>query len=271
MGIPGPLGRICHDRGVVCFAAAFHLDLRSGLQSWVNRYGDGLKDSYLWFYLKNIGLPFILIILALFEKNKRYRLLFSGAFVIFFLAETIRFQPNEYDNNKLFYVWYMLCAPVAADYAVCLWHRLKGIRARFVIAALCAVCCFTSGSLSIVHECLSDWQLYSSEDVETAAFIDQTLPEHAVFMTGRQHLNPVASLAGRTIVCGPEMWLYYHGLDTSIRAKDIRSFYMDPEHHQDILQKYGVDYILVSGWERSDYYVDETVLGQLYPVIYDSE
>ena len=239
--------------------------------NWVNRYGDGLKDSYFWFYLKNIGLPFILIIFALFEKNRCFRLLFSGAFVIFVFAEFIRFQPNEYDNNKLFYVWYMLCAPAAADYAVLLWRRLKGVRARPLIAVFFTLICFLSGALSIAHECVSDWQLYSSEDVETAEYIDDNLPEHAVFLTGRQHLNPVSSLAGRTIVCGPDLWLHYHGFDTSARSRDIGLFYRDPAENEDILKKYHVDYILVSGWERSDYDVDEEALDALYPVIFMSK
>ena len=239
--------------------------------NWVNRYGDGLKDSYLWFYFKNIGLPFLLIILAIFEKNRRFRLLLSGAFVIFAFAELIRFQPNEYDNNKLFYVWYMLCAPVAADYAVMLWQKLKGVRARGLLAALCLTACFLSGGLSIAHECVSDWQLYSEEDVEAADFIEENLPEHAVFITGRQHLNPVASLAGRTIVCGPNIWLYYHGLDTNERAMDIADFYSDPLNHQDVLEKYGVSYILVSGWERSDMTVDEQALESMYPIIFESQ
>ena len=239
--------------------------------NWVNRYGDGLKDSYLWFYLKNVGLPFVLILLSLFERDRRSRLLYSGAFVIFILAELIRFQPNEYDNNKLFYVWYMLCAPVAADFAVDLYRRLKGVRARGLLAAVCLVICFLSGGLSIAHECASDWQLYSAEDVETAQYIEENLPEHAVFMTGRQHLNPVSSLAGRTIVCGPNLWLYYHGLSTTERDRDIAAFYQAPEERGDILEKYGVRYILVSGWERSDYYIDETALERLYPVIFESE
>ena len=239
--------------------------------NWVNRYGDGLKDNYFWFYLKNIGLPYLLILLALFEKNQRFRLLLSGAFVIYILAEFIRFQPNEYDNNKLFYVWYMLCAPVAADYAAGLWQKLKGVRARPILTLLCLIICFLSGSISIAHECVSDWQLYSSEDVETAEFIEKNLPEHTVFLTGRQHLNPVSSLAGRTIVCGPDIWLTYHGLDTGQRESDIADFYSDPEGNIDVLQKYDVSYILVSGWERSDYSVNESALERLYPVLYESK
>ena len=111
----------------------------------------------------------------------------------------------------------------------------------------------------------------SAEDVAAARYMEENLPEHAVFLTGRQHLNPVSSLAGRTIVCGPDLWLHYHGLDTSRRNTDIAMFYQDPENNADVLEEYGVEYILVSNWERNDYYVDEAAIEKLYPIIFESE
>ena len=127
--------------------------------------------------------------------------------------------------------------------------------------------CFLSGGLSIAHECVSDWQLYSEEDVEAADFIEENLPEHAVFITGRQHLNPVASLAGRTIVCGPNIWLYYHGLDTNERAMDIADFYSDPLNHQDVLEKYGVVTNLdIRIWEQVCAWLREMLDSGIRPV-----
>ena len=90
-------------------------------------------------------------------------------------------------------------------------------------------------------------------------------------MTGKQHLNPVSSLAGRSIVCGPDIWLHYHGLDTTARTMDISMFFNDPENHQDVIEKYGIEYVFVSGWERSDYYINESALEALYPIIFESE
>ncbi|HSK69306.1 MAG TPA: hypothetical protein VLA21_08625, partial [Candidatus Limnocylindria bacterium] len=70
--------------------------------NWVNNSGgQGLRDGYLWFYVKNVGLPFVLLLFALLEKNPRHRQLFAGAFAVFLVAEFVLFQPNEYDNNKL--------------------------------------------------------------------------------------------------------------------------------------------------------------------------
>ena len=240
--------------------------------NWVNHnaYGE-LRDGYLWFYIKNIGLPFILILLALLEKNEKRRFIASGAFVIFLAAEFIQFQPNEYDNNKLFYVWYMLCAVIAADYGLELLDKLKGMRARPVVAAACAILCFSTGVLAVARECRSDYEVFSKWDVEAAEFIEENTAQHAMFMTGSQHRNPVSSLAGRNIVCGPDLWLYFHGYDNSQRHADVNAFYADPFGNLSVLEKYGVDYILLTDWERADLKANERVLYKLFPVVYESE
>ena len=238
--------------------------------NWVN--GElGMPDNYLWFYIKNIGLPFLLLLLSLLEKNQKRRFLASGAFVIFLAAEFIQFQPNAYDNNKLFYVWYMICAVLAADYGLELLGRLKGLRARPVIAALCAFACFFTGILAVARECRSDYQMFSKEEAAAAQFVEENTPEHAAFMTWTSHINFVSSLAGRRIVCGPNTWLYYHGFDTGERYADIRAFYADPAGRRDLLEKYQVDYILLSGTERYNLTVDTFALDRDFDRIYESE
>ena len=242
--------------------------------NWVNNPSSkGMIDFYLWFYIKNIGIPVILLLCALLEKNPRHRFLAAGAFMIFLAAEFIRFQPNEYDNNKLFYIWYMIGAILAADYAVTLFDRLKGLRGRYLLAAFSAVALFLSAGLSIAREVVSDYQSFSKEDIEAAAYIEEETPAHAVFLTGyEQHLNPVSSLAGRTIICGPGLWLYYHGFDTTERNYDIARFYENPENNLDVLYKYQVEYIFISSHERgsNSYDLDYIGLETLFPLCYTS-
>ncbi len=240
--------------------------------NWVNNTGNGLRDGYLWFYLKNIGLPFLLILLSLLEKNEKRRFIASGAFVIFLVAEFVQIQPNDYDNNKLFYIWYMLCAVLAADYGLELLGRLKGLRARPVVAVLCAVLCFSTGVLAVAREWKSDYEMFSKEAVEAAAYVEENAEQHAMFLTDSDwHINLVSSLTGRNIVCGPDTWLYYHGYRNDERKNDIRRFYSDPENNRDVLEKYGVDYILVSNNERSRYAVDQDALDRLFQTVYESE
>ncbi len=240
--------------------------------NWVNNSGGwGMRDGYLWFWIKNIGVPFILLILSLFEKNRKRRFISAGAFVIFVVAELIIFQPNEYDNNKLFYVWWALCAVLAADYAVELYDRMKGMRSRYVMAGMLAVCCFATGTLSIAREVKSDYQMFSASDVALAEWVEENTDKDDTFICWTQHINPVSALAGRDIVCGPGLWLYYHGYDLSERENDIRNFYQAPAERTDVLEKYSVDYILLGGYEHNNTNSDTLALEENYTLVYEAE
>lgn len=239
--------------------------------NWVNNPGgQGMRDFYLWFYVKNIGLPFIALLLALCERNAHSRRLFAGALSIILAAELIRFQPNEYDNNKLLYLAWLLCAMIVADWCAMVWRRLKGMRARPVIAAATAVTLFLSAGLTLARETVSDYRAFSASSVEIGEYVRDNTEEHAMFMAGTQHLNPVSAIAGRRIVCGPDLWLYYHGFNTSERKADVAAFYEAPEENAALLAKYDVDYILVTSYERSSYAVDEEALRHLYPVVFEN-
>ncbi len=202
---------------------------------------------------------------------RQNRILALGALLIVLVAELILFQPNEYDNNKLFYVAYLLCLPMAADYALELYARLRGIGGAKGIAALFLITCFLSGGLTIARETVSDYPAYSVADQTVATFVQRSTPEHSVFLTGTQHLNPVASLAGRTIVCGSDLYLYYHGFSTAPRKAEVQAFYEAPREHLDLLSRYGVEYIYVSPSEWAAYTVNAQALRSLFPVLYESD
>ena len=239
--------------------------------NWVNSSNgrfSGMIDGYGWFYLKNIGLPFLILVIALFEKNPKWRRIFAGALPIILAGEFVRFQPNIYDNNKLLYLAWLLCCMIVADWCAMLWQKLKGLRARPVIAGLAAVTFFLSAGLTLWREMVSEYQAFSANAVALGEYARDNTEEDATFLTGVHHLNPIASIAGRDIVCGPDLWLYYHGLDTNDRKYDIRVFYADPENNTAVLEKYGVDYILVSSYERSDYDIDYEGLKQIADEVY---
>ncbi len=241
--------------------------------NWVNSDNgqfSGMIDGYGWFYVKNIGLPFIILVLALFERNPRWRRIFAGALPIILAGECIRFQPNIYDNNKLLYLAWLLLSMIVADWCRMLWHKLKNLRARPVIAALAAVTFFLSAGLTLWREAVSEYMAFSEPSVALGEYARDNTEEDATFLTGVHHLNPIASIAGRDIVCGPDLWLYYHGLDTNERKADIARFYADPENNLDVLEKYGVEYILISSYERYDYPVDLNGLEQVAEQVYSN-
>ena len=239
--------------------------------NWVNNPGGrGMRDLYLWFYVKNIGLPFLALIAALFDKTPRNRRLFAMALPIILAAEFIRFQPNEYDNNKLLYLAWLLCCMIVADWSAGVWKKLKGLRSRTVLAVIAAAVTFLSAGLTIWRECVSDYVAFSSASVEAGEFARDRTEKDAVFISGTQHLNPVLSIGGKSVACGPDLWLYWHGFDTWERQEDLRMFFEDPESFPEIPQKYNAGYIYVSSYERGQYDVAEEALNRMYRKVFEN-
>ena len=226
---------------------------------------------FFWFWIKNAGIAFLLVICGILACRKRGRLdIVLGMMSIYAVAEIILFQPNEYDNNKLFYIWYMFAMIIAADYLEMMLVRLQGLPGRnllFVIFMAVSVC---SGSLSLARECISSYQLFSKSAVEAGNWIEENTEKTDVFMTGQQHINPVCSLAGRQIICGSNLYVFFHGLNYRAQEWDCREFYEDPLNHLDTLQKYNVRYIYLSDYEKAEMEVDEEALNESFDVVFQN-
>ena len=187
---------------------------------------------------------------------------------IFVIAELILFQRNEYDNNKLFYIWFMFAAILAADYGSIIMQRLSGLSGRNLLCALFIFVSVFSGALSIARETISGYQLFGANAVAAGKWIRENTQKDDVFMTGQQHINPVCSLAGRQIICGSDLYVFFHGLDYSAMDADCRRFYEYPSSNTAVLEKYGVDYIYISDYERADFDVDMETIDETYDLVY---
>lgn len=240
--------------------------------NWVNNQGNGkLIDGYFWFWIKNVGVIYLMLVPAALScrKGSVGRMLAVGAACIYAVAETIQFQPNPYDNNKLFYVAFMVMLPLVGMYLVRLWNALKGVPGRRLAAVCLIVVSTLSAVLTYGREIVSDYQLFNAEEVQAAAFIEENTPEKAMFLTGSQHDNPVAALTGRYIVCGTGSYLYFHGIDYAEDQLNLKRMYEQPEAHQALFEQYGVDYVYLSSYERSDYAVDTAYFAEHGELIFD--
>ena len=57
--------------------------------NWANEL-----DSWLWFYIKNLGLIFILLLPAFICARRESRLFYGGALLLWAISEFVVFQPN---------------------------------------------------------------------------------------------------------------------------------------------------------------------------------
>lgn len=239
--------------------------------NWVNSQENGqLIDGYCWFWIKNVGLIWLMMVPAALTGERKLRgsggpmaqgsltrMLGLGALCVYVTAELIQFQPNIYDNNKLFYVAYMAMMPALGLFLVTLWQRLRGVKGRVLLSCVFMLVSTLSGALSIAREVVSDYELFDSQSVHAAAYFENNTPAHAVVLTGNEHNNPIAALAGRNIVCGTSSYLYFHGVDYFTQEQDERLMLEAPDDNLQLLDRYDVDYVYISAYERNDFEVDE--------------
>ncbi len=218
--------------------------------NWVNE-----NDTYLWFYIKNWGMTFLLAIPAVINADKDKKKLSLAAFVLFILAEFIQFQPNPYDNNKLFYITYMIILIVVCDFLTNLYDKVKGIKLRGYFAVILILLFTLSGVLTICREYVSggQYQTFSKDDINTAEYIKDNIQKDAVFLTGTGHINPVVSLAGRSVYVGSSLYVHFHGYtdEYSQRNNEVNQIY---NASADDINKFcrdkNISYIFVGEHER---------------------
>ncbi len=395
------------------FGFAFQQASESGMVrlhfNWANEV-----DSFLWFYVKNLGWLFLLLPFALLLLSRRDRRIASGFLVLWLVSEVVVFQPNIYDNNKLLFAWFFCLCALTAKLLGVLSHRLShrfpsapkervgalsllglgatalglvllltvfhslydgavslpafgiltelfllafliylslqilnirgakdshtgaavvlflssllafyllyrllsdssartiqislplalllsvaglgilllflslylsartekaqflGVQAsRALLAFLLGFSLFISGPMTILREWRSSYMMFNRADIQAADYIKDNTDPHGVFLTDYSwHLNAVSVLTGRSIVCGPDLFLYYHGIDTAERHEDISAMFEAPAKNRDLFEKYGVRYVFIGSSERSRYAVDMDYFTSNGAVLYDQD
>ena len=228
-------------------------------------------NQYIWFYIKNIGVTFLLLLPAYVLAKKKDLEIASPFLLIWFIGELVAFQPNEYDNNKLLFVGFIFLCGLAANFTVQLF-QYKWQKALKVVAAVCLLFFGTiSALLTLGREYVSEYQLYSASGVKACRFIEKNVPEDAVFLTASNHNNVVASLTGRNIVCGAGTFLNYHGIDYFGREQQLAQMYEDPVGNINLYDTYNVSYIYIGGDEWSNFQINEEGLQEIADCIYEQD
>lgn len=238
-----------------------------GRFNWVNEL-----DPYIWFYIKNLGFVALLVIPSFVRCRKEdLKIIFPGI-LLWILAEFIQFQPNSYDNNKILYPAYALLCGVVASYLVEVFTKIKEKKNRIITIVIVFFICTISALLTLGREYVSEYQLYNKNQVAAAEYIEKNAPKDAVILTDTRHNNAISSLTGRNIVCGTGTFLYFHGVGYSDREAQIAKIYENVEESKELLEKYKIDYILVSEYERGSYpNINEEIIKRNYNIVFESE
>jgi len=211
-------------------------------------------DAPPWFWIKNTGLFIPLLLLALLSPlalRGRARLLIAPFSLVFLIANLVKFQPWDWDNSKLLVFWYLASGVAVGALLVRLWrsHALAAIGATAIWLSLTL-----SGGLSLMQYLPPQGPSYvwfTAEQVQLAADVRRLTPAKAVFVTGEQPNNPIADLAGRSVVMSYPGWLWSYGIDYTQREADLFRIYRGGAAALDLLHRYHADYVVIGPDERN--------------------
>lgn len=216
------------------------LSLAIWLWAWL-RFKNG-RDAVLGFQHLNFYAPFLV--------------------VGFLLPNLFRLAPWEWDNTKVFLVWWIFSCPFVALFLSWLWNGAKSNGARWKTArkAITIACFFAltfAGALdswrgvssnSAAGTQNSETRLYGRGEIDVAQFL-QTLPAGGVFLHAPTY-NSTASLAGKMSVMGYNGHLGSYGISYQEREADLINFFSGAAGSENIPAKYGARYIVVGAQER---------------------
>jgi len=117
-----------------------------------------------------------------------------------------------------------------------------------VVAAAIWLSLVGSGVLSLLQFLPPQGPAYvwfTTEEVQLAAQVRQQTPPKAVFVTGEQPNNPIADLAGRSVLMSYPGWLWSYGINYTRREADIQRIYAGGATALDLLHQYHADYVVV--------------------------
>ncbi len=227
------------------------------------------EDNYLWFYLKNIGLTALLALGGLLAARGREFSKYAPALALWFLAEFVEFQPNDYDNNKLLYAAFAFLCCCAAEFLWGVLRKLKHRKAKAGLASAVLGVCALSAVLTMGREWMAKYELFGEGAIALCGYVEEGTEPDSVILTDTRHNNEIAALSGRNIVCGSSSYLYFHGLPYGRNEHAVGEMYEHPEGALNWYLEMGVDYVLVSDFEKSSYQVDEAALEGMFRKVYD--
>lgn len=227
-------------------------------------YAPEYQQNWFWFWLNNWSVtPFLAIIGFLgwlwSDFKKRQCSLSVQAFtpfwLIFLLSNLWQFQPWLWDNTKLF-IWASIgLSGMAASFLSRLWesHRftvtnrpLNSIIIRKVSVIVLLIAATFSGALDCYRTTrisLHNYVMYTAEELELARWVKIHTTASSLWLTSDKHNHWLFNLTGRQAVMTYPGWLWTHGYEYSVQAKDIETIYRSAD--RSLIEQYGIDYIVL--------------------------
>jgi len=226
-----------------------------------------------WFWFLNTGLFIPLAVIAAFWPGRRpiasrSLLLFSAAFLAWFIVPNVmKLAPWVWDNIKVLFYWFVGFVPLVA---LLLSRMLQSGRGWRMLGLTAVFTLTLAGGIDVFRVLSSQTELqeFDADGIAVAGAIREATPPRSLILHAPTY-NPPVFLTGRRSLLGYTGYIWAHGLPYLDREADIKRIYAGEEGADQLLEQYGIEYILVSPIERGSMTVNDAYLEQ-FPVVGES-
>jgi hypothetical protein len=136
-----------------------------------------------------------------------------------------------------------------------MWRKATGVK---IVAAACFIVLIFSGSLDVWRTVSGHIKsrVFDSDAVMVAERIKRATPPNALFLNAPTY-NSAIVLTGRQSLMRYPGHLGSHGIDYAARENDVKSIYSGSANADELMRKYGIEYVLISPEERSSVAANE--------------
>jgi hypothetical protein len=212
-------------------------------------------QNVFWFWIRNLGLYLPAMIIGYIFTRSKLRTFYLAFLGLFFISNIIIFQPHLYDNMKIMLWWFLLSVVLIADWLGRLQKKMG--KPGYLAVALIFCVLIPTGFLSVYRESYVSWRMFSNEDLNLAEFVTKNISQEAIFLTSDKHNGVIPCLTGRRILMGYRGWLWTHGINYRQREADIMKMYEGSDQSLNLIEKYGVNYVLVEQDKISDFHINQ--------------
>jgi hypothetical protein len=222
------------------------------------------------FWVRNTGLFIPLLLGAIIWMYRttpanRKRLWFYFPFIFFFIGPNlIKLAPWVWDNIKVLIYWFVASIPLVAGLLGWIWGRSRAARIGVAAAVLVLILAGALDVWRVVSEA-TEHQVFNPEAVELAAQMREKVPPRSLMLNAPTY-NTAVFLTGRRSYLGYTAHVWSHGIDYRPRERILNGIYAGEPGAMELIQRTGVQYVVVGPLERSLAPVNDDFFQQ-FPVV----
>ncbi|MFN2482042.1 MAG: hypothetical protein ABR554_11335, partial [Pyrinomonadaceae bacterium] len=228
--------------------------------AWQVGWDRGTQNP-VWFWIKNTGLFIPLLAAALAWRGrdplvpKRLLIFYLPFTILFLICNAAKISPWVWDNIKVLFYWYVASVPLVALLLARLWRTNAAL--KLTTAALLVVLTLT-GALDVwrVVAEASEQREFDRDGVGFAELLKRETAPRSLILHAPTYNHPVY-LSGRQSLMGYGGHLWSQGIDYAARESEVSRVYAGAFDAEQLLAKYGVEYVVVSPLERTGLRVNE--------------